>query len=134
MTGIRLAGIVLGSPDPARLARFYRDLLGWTIKAEDPTWVALRSPDYERPTLAVQLETEHRPPVWPTVADHQQMQAHLDLQVDDLDAACRRAASLGAVRADFQPQADGTGGEQVIVHLDPDGHPFCLFSPADGDG
>ncbi|MGN6608279.1 MAG: VOC family protein [Jatrophihabitans sp.] len=133
MTRVELAGFVLGSPDPARLARFYRDLLGWTIKAEDPTWVALRSPDAARPTLAVQLETEHRPPTWPTVADHQQMQAHLDLRVDDLDAACRLAESLGAVRADVQPNIDGADGETVVVHLDPDGHPFCLFTTAAPD-
>jgi catechol 2,3-dioxygenase-like lactoylglutathione lyase family enzyme len=133
VTGIRFAGVVLGSPDPARLARFYRDLLGWTVKHEDPTWVALRSPDVERPTLAVQLEPEHRPPVWPTVSTHQQMQVHLDLQVDDADAltaACRLAESLGARRAETQFGLDGADGEIVVVHLDPDGHPFCLFAAA----
>jgi catechol 2,3-dioxygenase-like lactoylglutathione lyase family enzyme len=51
------------------------------------------------------------------------MQAHLDLLVDDLDAAVGRAVSLGAGRAEHQP------AEGVVVLRDPDGHPFCLFLP-----
>jgi hypothetical protein len=51
------------------------------------------------------------------------MMAHLDIEVDDLDAAGDRAAALGATLAVFQPQ------EHVRVWLDPVGHPFCLFVP-----
>ena len=49
------------------------------------------------------------------------MMAHLDIRVDDLDAAVAYAVESGATVAEFQPQ----GG--VRVCLDPDGHPFCLF-------
>lgn len=49
------------------------------------------------------------------------MTAHLDIKVDDLDAASAHAVAGGATGADFQPQDD------VRVHLDPAGHPFCLF-------
>lgn len=45
---------------------------------------------------------------------------HLDVQVDDLDAAVADAESLGAELAQTQPQAN------VRVMLDPDGHPYCL--------
>ena len=51
------------------------------------------------------------------------MQLHLDIEVDDLDAAVALAAEAGATVAGFQPQ-DG-----VRVCLDPAGHPFCLFLP-----
>ena len=51
------------------------------------------------------------------------MQVHLDVQVDDLEAAGRHAIEAGAVRAEYQPQDD------VRVYLDPAGHPFCLFRP-----
>jgi hypothetical protein len=48
-------------------------------------------------------------------------QFHLDLWVEDLDAAEKQALGLGAVRPDHQP-----GGDQWRVLLDPAGHPFCL--------
>ena len=46
---------------------------------------------------------------------------HLDIRVDDLDAAGALAVAAGAVLAEHQPQDD------VRVYLDPAGHPFCLF-------
>jgi predicted enzyme related to lactoylglutathione lyase len=49
------------------------------------------------------------------------MSMHLDIRVDDLDAASAHAVAAGATVAEFQPQ------EGVVVHLDPAGHPFCLF-------
>lgn len=51
------------------------------------------------------------------------MMVHLDIGVDDLDAASAHAVAAGARVAQFQPQAG------VRVHLDPAGHPFCLFLP-----
>ena len=82
--------------------------------------MVLRSPD-ERLALACQLEPQHVPPVWPAGPGDQQMQAHLEIQVDDLEEAGAYARSLGAVLAEHQPQAD------VRVHYDPAGHPFCLW-------
>jgi hypothetical protein len=46
---------------------------------------------------------------------------HLDIEVDDLEAAGAHAVAAGAVLADYQPQDD------VRVYLDPAGHPFCLW-------
>lgn len=48
-------------------------------------------------------------------------QAHIDLDVDDLDQTEKRAVSLGAVRADSQPAP-----EEYLVLFDPAGRPFCL--------
>jgi hypothetical protein len=48
--------------------------------------------------------------------------AHLDFEVDDLEAAVTHAVELGAEVAAFQPQND------VRVMLDPAGHPFCLYN------
>jgi hypothetical protein len=50
---------------------------------------------------------------------------HLDLAVDDLEEAERRATALGAVKAGHQP-----GGDRFKVYIDPAGHPFCLASLA----
>ena len=114
---------MLGTPDPARLAAFYRELLGWQTVAADADFIRLRDPARERPGLSFQLEPDHVPPVWPQRADAQQMQAHLDLLVDDLDHEVARAIALGATRDEHQPAQD------VVVMRDPDGHPFCLFLP-----
>jgi catechol 2,3-dioxygenase-like lactoylglutathione lyase family enzyme len=119
-----LAATVLGTPDPPRLADFYRELLDWVEVTREPQWVRLRDPEHERPGLSFQLEKDHVPPIWPQRPDGQQMQAHLDIQVDDLDAEVERAVSLGATLESHQPQPDG-----VRVMRDPDGHLFCLFLP-----
>ncbi|MEU1330080.1 VOC family protein [Streptomyces sp. NPDC005865] len=118
-----LGAFVLGTPDPPALADFYRALLGWEEAERDPEWVRLRAPGEDRPCLSFQLERDHTPPVWPQGPGTQQMQAHLDLRVDDLEAETERARALGATVADHQPQND------VRVLLDPHGHPFCLFLP-----
>jgi catechol 2,3-dioxygenase-like lactoylglutathione lyase family enzyme len=128
-----LGAFVLGSPTPRRLAEFYRKLLGWveteteteteTEGNDGTTFVRLRDPERERPGLSFQLEPEHVPPVWPPSRGHQQMQGHLDVLVDDLDAEAARAIALGATRQTHQP------GDGVVVLRDPDGHPFCLFLP-----
>ena len=52
------------------------------------------------------------------------MMLHLDIKVDDLDAATAYAQRVGAVLAHHQPQDD------VRVLLDPAGHPFCLWVDA----
>jgi catechol 2,3-dioxygenase-like lactoylglutathione lyase family enzyme len=114
-----LTATVLGTPDPRGLARFYHQLLGWPLGADEPDWVTLR-PD-AGPGLSFQLEQEHVPPAWPAGPGDQQMMAHLDIEVDDLAAASAHAQRCGARLADFQPQQD------VLVYLDPAGHPFCLW-------
>jgi catechol 2,3-dioxygenase-like lactoylglutathione lyase family enzyme len=118
--GLTLTATVLNSPDPPALARFYQQLLGWTIADEDPTWVKLVDPD-GAVSLSFQIEDIYVRPVWPAKAGEQQMMMHLDIHADDLTAACAHAQACGATLADYQPQDD------VRVHLDPDGHLFCLY-------
>lgn len=120
---ISLGAFVLGTPDPPALADFYRALLGWEEVSREPDWVRLRAPEHERPGLSFQLETDHVPPVWPQRPGTQQMQAHLDFMVDDLETEAARAVALGATVEAHQPQDD------VRVLRDPHGHLFCLFLP-----
>jgi catechol 2,3-dioxygenase-like lactoylglutathione lyase family enzyme len=125
---VKLTATVIGTPDPLRLARFYSELLGWEIGSVEEDWVAVRDPEGGA-GLSFQAELLHRRPVWPGNKVDQQMMMHLDFQVEDLRAASAHAVSLGATVAEFQPQDD------VIVHFDPVGHPFCLWIVVDeGEG
>lgn len=115
-----LTATVLDAPDPRRLAAFYQRLLGWAIGQDEPDWVTLRPPD-GGPGLSFQTETAYVRPTWPAGPGDQQMMMHLDIEVDDLEAAGAQAIAAGATLAEYQPQAD------VRVYLDPAGHPFDLW-------
>jgi catechol 2,3-dioxygenase-like lactoylglutathione lyase family enzyme len=119
-----LTAPVLGTPDPRGLARFYQRLLGWPIRADEEHWATLR-PNDGGTGLSFQLESDHVPPVWPPVPGTQQMQQHLDIEVDDLEGASAVAEEAGAVRLGGHEDED----EVVRVFADPAGHPFCLFAP-----
>lgn len=129
---IEATSVSISTPRPRELAAFYSALLGLEVAAsegpregEPPEagWAQLR-PQAGRLAMTVNLEWDPGfvPPVWPSTPGEQQPQAHLDLWVDDLDEAERWAVECGASRHTHQPQED------VRVMLDPDGHPFCLFT------
>jgi catechol 2,3-dioxygenase-like lactoylglutathione lyase family enzyme len=120
---MKLAGTVLDAPDAQELAGFYRRLLGWETAEDEPDWVVLAAPDGGA-GLSFQTESAYVRPVWPAGPGDPQMSMHLDIEVDDLDAAGAQAVAAGATLAEFQPQDD------VRVYLDPAGHPFCLFLPS----
>ncbi len=115
-----LTTVNLSTDDTHGLAAFYAALLGWTISTDEPGWAVVRAPA-GGVALAFQEEPDYRRPVWPGASGDQQMMMHLEIKVDDLDAGSAHAVACGAVLADHQPQDD------VRVHLDPAGHPFCLW-------
>jgi len=117
-----LTASVLGAPDARALAAFYRELLGFQTRADEPGWVALGAPGGGA-GLSFQTEEGHVPPVWPAGPGDQQMMMHLDIEVEDLAEAGAYAVRCGATLAEYQPQDD------VRVYLDPAGHPFCLWIP-----
>jgi catechol 2,3-dioxygenase-like lactoylglutathione lyase family enzyme len=113
-----LRAVVLDCPDPRALAEFYRQLLGGEITKDEDDWVALRGePDLK---LSFQRADNYQPPAWPS--DDRPQQFHIDVTVDDVDAAERRVLAIGARKHEVQP------GEEWNwrVFLDPAGHPFCL--------
>ncbi|HET8591637.1 MAG TPA: VOC family protein [Nakamurella sp.] len=128
---LQLTSVTIGAPDPRALAAFYARLLGTEVGHQDPPrpgepaqagWAQLRATsDYGRVTLNFEYERHYTAPTWPSEPDRQQIMEHLDIYVDDLDAAVEWAIECGARLADFQPQSD------VRVLFDPAGHPFCLF-------
>jgi catechol 2,3-dioxygenase-like lactoylglutathione lyase family enzyme len=114
-------GVVLECEDASELAHFYQRLLGWALHVDTKQWATLAPSDSAGYNLGFQRDEGYVRPVWPGEEGRQQMQLHVDLQVDDLEQAVAYAEECGASRADFQPQ------EKVRVMLDPAGHPFCLY-------
>ncbi len=102
------------------MADFYSQLLGWEVTRREPNWVLLQDPAGGT-GLSLQAEPGYREPTWPEEPNAQDKMLHLDIKVDDLDAAVEHAVAAGARLAMHQPQA------RVRVMLDPSGHPFCLF-------
>lgn len=128
-TRLSLSTVVLDAHDAHELAAFYRRLLGYEVRREEPGWVLIGPPPgSEGTSLAFETEPEYVPPVWPTrKPGDQQMMLHLDIEVDDLAALeteTARAVAEGARLAEYQPQDD------VRVLFDPSGHPFCLWAQA----
>src|SRR4051812_33831957 len=111
----RFQAVAIDCPDPEALAAFYAALLATTASRPDGDWVFLESPD-GAPQIGFQRAAGFVAPTWPSPAVQQQL--HLDLAVDDLDAAHERALALGARLLDTQPT--------FRVYADPVGHPFCL--------
>jgi catechol 2,3-dioxygenase-like lactoylglutathione lyase family enzyme len=112
----KLGAVVLDCPDPRALAGFYAEVLGGTI-VEEEDWVDLKLPHGQ--TLAFQAAPGYVPPQWPS-PDHSQ-QFHLDLTVEDLDAAEKDVLALGA-----KPLETEDRSRTFRVYADPAGHPFCL--------
>jgi predicted enzyme related to lactoylglutathione lyase len=115
-----LSGTNLDAPDAHALADFYRRLLGWEVEQDQPDDVILKSPGGGA-GLSFQTERAYVRPIWPAGPGDQQMMMHLEINVDDLDAAVAHAVAAGATLAEYQPQ------DHVRVCLDPAGHPFCLW-------
>jgi len=109
----RLHHVILDCPDPAGLAAFYSRLLGTPISYADDDFVVVAAND-RTSGLAFQRAPDHRPPTWPDPAVPQQI--HLDVMVDDQEAARAAVLEWGAVEL---------AGDYVFA--DPAGHPFCLI-------
>jgi len=112
-------GAAIEAPDPASLAKFYSDLLGWPIGHEEPGTSIVAAPGGSNFLVFAQADG-YQAPVWPPVEGAQRPMMHFDFQVGDLDSAVAEAVELGASVASHQPQ------ENVRVLFDPAGHPFCL--------
>jgi catechol 2,3-dioxygenase-like lactoylglutathione lyase family enzyme len=107
--------------DAEAMAEFYGHLFGWEITHRDGGFILMEDPSGGT-GLSFEARADYRPPVWPEQPDGQDKMIHLDIRVDDLDAAVAHALAAGARLAAYQ------GREDLRVMLDPAGHPFCLFT------
>lgn len=113
----RLHHVVIDCPDPETLAAFYSELLGLPVTYRSHEWVVIARNETAS-GIAFQRAPDHQPPEW--LRPDRPQQLHLDVMVDDLDAAEQRVLQLGA-RLLTARDAESR------VYSDPAGHPFCLI-------
>ncbi|MCX3059118.1 VOC family protein [Streptomyces beihaiensis] len=118
----KLQAIAFDCPDPVRLAEFYAELLGGRVVKDegDLDWVEVHG--FDGTPLAFQRAEGYRPPRWPDQEGPQQ--AHLDFDVDDIEADEKRVLELGATVLERTDQLREDANWRV--YADPAGHPFCL--------
>lgn len=112
---------IFDAADIEKVGSFYADLTGWDVVRHDSERFGVQAPGGQE--IEFQRAPDHVAPRWPGQELPQQF--HLDLQIDDPQAAAGRAVALGATRL-----ADGP---HWITLADPAGHPFDLCQ-ADGVG
>ena len=112
--------VVVDSHDPAALARWWAEALGWSVTLEEDEEVVVEPTD--------DLEDQVPVLVFVPVSDPKtaKNRVHLDLAArDEADQAERvaRLLALGATRADIGQ----TGDETWDVLADPEGNEFCVL-------
>jgi predicted enzyme related to lactoylglutathione lyase len=110
--------VVFDAADLSAESSFWAGLLGGTVDAEDD-WHMISADG--KPRMGVQLAPDHVAPEWP---DGTPQQIHLDLWVDDFEAAHKEVMSLGAKL--LKAAADSESADNFQVYADPAGHPFCI--------
>jgi hypothetical protein len=116
---LRWQAICIDTTDPAPLARWWADLLGWRLTHEDDDEVVLEPPagspeDGVSPDILFLRVPEPK-----TVKDR----LHIDLRPEDQAAEVARAEAMGATRVDI-----GQGDDvSWVVLADPEGNEFCIL-------
>jgi uncharacterized protein len=116
--GAPVAWFEINSPEPARLAGFYRNLFGWDIN-DGPGGYSLIDTGSGDEAIGGGIGATQGPddPGGVTVY----------LRVDDLQASLDRAETLGGER--LVPPTDLPGGYgRFAMFADPDGHPIGLWT------
>lgn len=113
----RFAVLAIDTTDPAPLARFWCDVLGWDVLESDEEGVGIGPRDGVGPRIDLL-----RVPDAKTVKNR----LHLDLRADGGTTADEldRLLSLGARRVDVGQPDDVSW----VVLADPEGNEFCLLS------
>ena len=112
--------INLDAEDPAALATFYAQMLGWDVLHSADEYAMIGDGST---SIGFGRVPGYSAPGWP--AETSPKRYHLDFSVDDLDKAEQQALALGATKPGEQPDP-----ARWRVLLDPGGHPFdiCLKS------
>lgn len=106
--------VVIDAQDPARLARWWAQVLGYQIVYEGASEVGIARDGHTYPGIAFVAATQ---------AKDGRNRIHLDLNPDDRDAEVERLVNMGA-RLVHDGRHDGASW---IVLSDPEGNEFCIL-------
>ena len=106
--------VVIDSDDPARLARWWAEALGYRIVYEAPDEVEIRRTADELPGLLFTPVPD---------AKKTKNRLHIDLRPDDQEAEVERLVDMGARHVDV-----GQHDVSWVVLTDPEGNEFCVLS------
>jgi hypothetical protein len=118
---LRLQNVSFDCHDPARLAAFWAEALGWRVTFADADEVTLEPPAGS-PDEGVVPDFEFLLVPEDKVVKNR---LHLDLRPSDQAAEVERLIGLGAAHVDI-----GQGTEHTwVVLADPEGNEFCVLRP-----
>jgi hypothetical protein len=122
---VEWAALTVDCPEPSVMADFYAALLGGTVTGRTPGQAKV---DTAGGPIYFRAVPGYQPPTWPSpeVPLHQ----HFDYVVEDPHAAAQQLIALGAGLATHQDPDD----PDLLVMLDPAGHPFCLIRSSAAGG
>src|SRR3982751_5014418 len=106
--------VVVDCEDPARLARWWAEALGYQIVYEEPDEVEIRRSKEEMPGLLFTPVPDAK-----TVKNR----LHIDLRPDDQEAEVERLVDMGARPVDL-----GQHDISWVVLADPEGNEFCVLA------
>jgi predicted enzyme related to lactoylglutathione lyase len=114
--GSRWYSVVVDSGDPARLARWWAEVLDYRIAFEDPGETAIEPVGADdAPALTFVAVPE------PKAAKNR---LHIDLNPDDQEAEIERLVNMGARRVQVGQDDDVV---PWVVLADPEGNEFCVL-------
>jgi predicted enzyme related to lactoylglutathione lyase len=113
--GSRFTELVIDAADPAALAAFWGEVLGWEVTEAGDEGAELRAPGGARPALVFVPVPE---------AKAVKNRVHLDVNPVgcDQETELARLTALGARPVDI-----GQGDQPWVVLADPEGNEFCLL-------
>jgi hypothetical protein len=112
---LQIATVTIDCADPAPIARWWADALGWQVTYEDGEEWVIEPPagdEHAAPLLFIKVPDEKTT----------KNRIHLDLRPEDRDAEVARLEGMGAKRIDI-----GQGDVTWVVMADPFGNEFCVL-------
>lgn len=111
--GSRWYALVVDAADPARLSRWWAEVLGYRVMSEGVDEVKVGSGEPGAAVLYFVRTTRDK-------AGKNRL--HIDLDPDDRDAEVERLLDMGARHVDI-----GQGEPAWVVLSDPEGNEFCVL-------
>jgi predicted enzyme related to lactoylglutathione lyase len=111
--GVNWYAVVVDAADPARLSRWWAEVLGFQVLDEDENEVMVGRGADEHPILFFVRTND---------AKVGKNRLHIDLSPEDRDAEVERLVDMGARHVDI-----GQGTPSWVVLADPEGNEFCVL-------